>query len=274
VLVLTAALAEARLRGAPLHVRHCRELIEPSVFDGLSTMSWAALEAIDRSADVLAVSRQTLATLDESWPVTLDRPIGRPENLLVEAGELASLVVVGTGAKSRLEEIVLGTTALNVAAHATCPVLVVPPEVDPDGAGDIVVGIDGSRHSQAAAAVAAEEARLRQARLVVVTTWSVEVVDGYVVTEPGSPEWQQVETRIGTMQEHVLAEVDTAGLAVEPRVVKGGIRSSLAKASAGAAMVVVGNRGRGGFRSKALGSVTMDLLKRATCPVLVVHAER
>ena len=64
----------------------------------------------------------------------------------------------------------------------------------------------------------------------------------------------------------------TGGVDVRPRSVKGGIRSTLAAVSTDAAMVVVGNRGRGGFRSKALGSVTMDLLKRAQCPVLVVHA--
>ena len=41
--------------------------------------------------------------------------------------------------------------------------------------------------------------------------------------------------------------------------------------SSGASVVVVGNRGRGGFKSKALGSVTMDLLRRSTSPVLVVR---
>lgn len=273
VLVLTAALAEAKLRGAPLHVRHCRELIQP-MFDPVAVINWSALEQLDRSADILNTARETLAVLDEAWPVTLDRPFGRPENLLVEAAETAALVVVGTGHKSRLQELVLGTVALNVAAHATCPVLVVPPGADPDGAGEIVVGVDGSDRSRAAAVVAAEEARLRNARLAVVTTWSLEVIDGYVVTEPDSPEWQQVEDRIRGMQERLLADVDTEGLVVESRVLKGGIRSSLAEASADAAMVVVGNRGRGGFRSKALGSVTMDLMKRSRCPVLVVHAPR
>lgn len=270
-LVITAALAEAKLRGAPLHVRHCREAIQP-MFDGVGAVDWPVLEELDRSAEVLHAARETVAVLDEAWPVTVDRPFGRAENLLVEAAESAALVVVGTANKSRLEELFLGTVALNVAAHATCPVLVVPPGSEPDGAGEIVVGIDGSEHSRAAAAVAAEEARLRDTRLAVVTTWHLEVVDGYVVTEPDSPEWQQVEERLRAMQERILDDLDTDDLEVEGRVIKGGIRSSLAEASADAAMVVVGNRGRGGFRSKALGSVTMDLLKRSRCPVLVVHA--
>lgn len=269
--VLTAALAEAKLRGAPLHVRHCREVIQP-VLGGIGAVSWPVLEELDRSAEVLNAARETIAVLDKAWPVTVDRPFGRAENLLVEAAETATLVVVGTANKGRIEELVLGTVALNVAAHATCPVLVVPPGSEPDGAGEIVVGVDGSEHSRAAVAVAAEEARLRDTRLAIVTTWNLEVVDGYVVTEPDSPEWQQVEDRIRVMQERILDDVDTGGLEVEGRVIKGGIRSSLAEASADAAVVVVGNRGRGGFRSKALGSVTMDLLKRSRCPVLVVHA--
>lgn len=274
VLVLTAALAEAKLRKAPLHVRHCYELVGPSLADGFAMINWAALADADIAEKVLVVARETLSTLDPEWPVTFDHPPGRPENLLVEASEQATLVVVGTGRKSRLEEMLLGTVALSVAAHAACPVLVVPPGADPDGSGDIVVGVDGSRHSRHAVAVAIEEARMREARVDVLTTWNLEVVDGYVVTEPDSPEWRQVEERIQTMQESILADLDTQGVEVSLRSVKGGTRATLADASAGAAMVVVGNRGRGGFRSKALGSVTMDLLKRSTAPVLVVHGEQ
>ena len=269
--VLTAAVAEAVSRQAPLHIRHCRELLDPSVTFAAQAPVFVD-DTVDASGPILAVSVETVRTLDDSLEVTADRPPGRAENLLVDASEDAALVVVGTGRKSRLDELLLGAVALNVAAHAHCPVLVVPPGVDPDGSGDVVVGVDGSDHSRAALARAVEAARARGSRLVVVTTWNLEMADGYVITEPGSPEWRRVEERIRSMQESMVAAVDTDGVEVELRCVKGGIRSTLATQSSGAALLVVGNRGRGGFRSKALGSVTMDVLKRAECPILVVHS--
>lgn len=270
LLVLTAAAAEAKRRAVPLHVSHAREMVEQTVAFALAG-AWPDDAADDGSADVLAVARETLAELDSGLAVTFQRPPGRPENVLVAASQQAPLVVVGTGRKSRLEEFVLGAVALNVASHACCPVLVVPPGSDPDGPGDVVVGVDGSSQSRAALAAAVELARGRSARLVVATTWNVEVINGYVVTEPDSPEWQQVEERIGDMQRGLLAQVDHEGVDVELRCVKGGPRSTLAELSRGASVVVVGNRGRGGFKSKALGSVTMDLLRRSTSPVLVVR---
>lgn len=265
--VLTAGVAEAVRRGAPLHVRHCREALDP----GLTFAAGVVLDTDDASERVIEVSLATVAALDDSVSVTADRPAGRPDNLLVAAGEDAAAVVIGSGSRSRLEELMLGSVALNVAAHADCPVLLVPPSSDPDGAGHVVVGVDGSDHSRAALAAAVDAARGRGARLEVITTWQVEVVGGYVVTEPDSDEWRRVEERILQMQEGLLEGLDTGGVEVELRSVKGGIRTTLAEESTDAALVVVGNRGRGGFRGKLLGSVTMDLMRRASCPVLVVH---
>jgi nucleotide-binding universal stress UspA family protein len=45
----------------------------------------------------------------------------------------------------------------------------------------------------------------------------------------------------------------------------------LVKMSEGAAMVVVGSRGRGPIRSKLLGSVSVRLVRKALCPVVVVR---
>ena len=45
----------------------------------------------------------------------------------------------------------------------------------------------------------------------------------------------------------------------------------LVRRSEGAAMVVVGSRGRGPIRSKLLGSVSVRLVRQAHCPVVVVR---
>lgn len=269
--VLTAAVATAVRRDDPLHVVHCREALDPGLSIGEST---PALDADDGSRAVVDAALAAVSALDDSVPVTASRPPGRAENILGAVAREAVVLVVGAGSRTTLRERMLGSVALNVAAHAECPVLLVPATADPDASGHVVVGVDGSNHSRAALVAALDAARVRGTRLEVVTTWQVEVIGGYVVTEPGSEGWRQVEDRIRRMQEGLLEGLDSSGVEVVLRSVKGGVRHSLVEQSADASLVVVGGRGRGGFVGKLLGSVTRDLLAASACPVLVVHASR
>jgi len=60
-------------------------------------------------------------------------------------------------------------------------------------------------------------------------------------------------------------------VAVQQRLIQGRPAHEIADASRGAELVVVGSRGRGGFVSLLLGSVSHGVLHRAHCPVMVVR---
>ena len=60
-------------------------------------------------------------------------------------------------------------------------------------------------------------------------------------------------------------------LACEGKAVEGQPAAVLLEEAAGASLVVVGNRGLGGFASPLLGSVSQQVVHDASCPVVVVR---
>ena len=68
-------------------------------------------------------------------------------------------------------------------------------------------------------------------------------------------------------------ESEYPGLSVRLELVEGDPADELVTLAHEAALLVVGTRGLGAFRGMLLGSVSSDVLRAATCPVLVVHDE-
>lgn len=203
---------------------------------------------------------------------------GSPVRALLEHQDEASILVVGTGRKGALEEFVLGTTSIGVAAHATIPVVVVNPEVDVDALthGRVGVAVDGSDDSVVAARAAVEYADKVGKRLVALTTWYLEVVDGYVVTEPDSPEWRAIEAERRQMLQDALAPAleKHPDVQVEQLVRRGPVVGTIVDVARELDLVVMGSRGMGGLRGRLLGSVSQRVMRTAPCPVAVITARR
>ncbi|MER7729992.1 universal stress protein [Streptomyces erythrochromogenes] len=136
----------------------------------------------------------------------------------------------------------------------------------------IVVGLDGSPSSQTALRWATRYAGLVGGRVDAVTAWEV----------PGEASWSapavDAEFDEEEAQRLLVEEVRTVlgedgASQVHERLVHGHPADVLVDAAAGADMLVVGSRGRGGFRRALLGSVSQQVALHAPCPVTIVRPE-
>lgn len=136
----------------------------------------------------------------------------------------------------------------------------------------IVVGVDGSPASVQALRWAARQAELTGAQLHAVITWHLPNTSGWE-TALDSVDWSghTRETLDKTLEEALGPD---AARGVHRHVVEGHPARALVKQAADAELLVVGNRGHGGFAGMLIGSVGLHVLAHAPCPVLVVHGDR
>lgn len=272
--VIDWAAAEARAVSAPLHLVHAVDLGTPlSAYGELLTSPDIVDRVEQESVRVVTEAQERAVAANPDLAVTTALPTGAPAGGLLNAADDAALLVLGSARKTKAERIVLGTTSLSVVAHSPCPVILVPDDAEIVGDGRVVVGIDGSDNSRLAFVHALEAAALRGRTVTTVTSWNVEVENGVVVTEPGSPEWEAVDQRYRGMAERTIAADRQAhpDIEVTVEVHHGRAADVLVEVAQGADLLVVGSRGRGGFRGMLLGSVSQRVLGRATCPVAVLH---
>lgn len=195
--------------------------------------------------------------------------------VLAQASKKALLVVVGArGANAPAKVRALGGTADAVVAHAHGPVAVITDHGSPTPDGPVVVGVDDSPESDAALALAADEAAARGVPLRAIHAWDVApwMMGPMGVTAMQSlPPVSRLKERIEEIVAPVVA--DHPGLEYTVEVVEARPSAALAEASVGASELVVGSRGLGGFTGLLLGSTSKEVLRDADCPVIVTRAK-
>jgi nucleotide-binding universal stress UspA family protein len=136
----------------------------------------------------------------------------------------------------------------------------------------ILVGVDGSRGSRKALTWAAAEAAEHGADLVVLHVWERKIMppagNPSVPTGEVPDEGPDATELIQVIKEELG---DDPPVVAQPVVKQGRAAEILIEQSAGADLLVVGTRGRGGFAGLVLGSVSQHVAAYAQCPVTVVR---
>ncbi|MFF4537187.1 universal stress protein [Streptomyces aureus] len=139
--------------------------------------------------------------------------------------------------------------------------------------GRVVVGVDGSASSYEALRWALRYAGLVGGAVDAVAVWELPGLYGW--SGPAvDMDFDEEESRRRMRAEMAEALGPEAADAVRTRVVHGNAADVLLRAAEGAEILVVGSRGRGGFASALLGSVSQHLAQHATCPVVIVRTEK
>jgi nucleotide-binding universal stress UspA family protein len=189
---------------------------------------------------------------------------------LIDASKDASMIVAGSQGLGALGRLLLGSVTTALTHHAHCPVAVIHSDgsVARDSSAPVLLGIDGSPASEAATALAFDEASRRGVGLVALHAWS----DVGVFPMLGM-DWRESELK----GQEILAE-RLAGwqerypdVHVERSIFCDKPSRWLREQSERAQLVIVGSHGRGGFPGMLLGSVSSAVAQSATVPVIVVR---
>ncbi|MCX4718254.1 universal stress protein [Streptomyces virginiae] len=270
-----AAAREARWRGADLRVVHA--FIWPAMHVPLGPSPLGPPEGGLRNMAerLLAEAEERARTVAPEVDVSRAVVTGEPLTVLEAQSRAAELVVVGSRGMGGFVGLMVGSTAVHLAAHGRCPVLVVREQGE--DTGPIVVGVDGSSAASGAVDFAFAEAALRGVDIVALhawTTWNTPMPPPQDEAMPYANEPQALKARQEALMSQVLAghQERYPGVRVKREVVQGATRETLIEASRTAQLLVVGARGRGGFAGLLLGSVSQALLHHAHCPVAVVRS--
>lgn len=152
----------------------------------------------------------------------------------------------------------------------------------------VAVGVDGSTGAKHALRWALDEARLRKAPLRAVHAWMFGYSGGSIADYPywgGSImtpadhfgiDLRDLHRAAEELLERELADAgaDTDEIEIDRQVIQSPATEALIGAVTTDDLLVVGSRGHGGFANLLLGSVSLQCVHYAPCPVVVVHTPK
>lgn len=261
------AAAEAMLRGGTLRVVHAVHGITGAERELVS--EGADQRILAAAATVLEDARARLAVAHPGLRIETVLARDHPAEALLGAAEDADLLVVGTRGRGGFAGLLLGSVSLKVAAHATCPVVVVRGHAEPKAAdGGIVVGVR-DEHDEEAVRFALAEAEVLQAPVRLIHAWTPLVDAGLMIPKASEVDAERkVHERVLNHAARPIAEYPQVHADTELAV--GAPAAVLVEASAGARLLVLPRHPPARRLGLRLGAVVHAVLHHARCPVAVV----
>lgn len=266
------ALDDARRTGAAIELVHACDW--PALMPAAPMVPATSIrpdgQALQAVRDMMDEAVAEAGRTHPGVTVTPVTPQGPAALTLIDRAQRAILLVVGGRSHTMAAELLLGSVASAVAAHAPCPVVVVRDGDAVTETGPVVVGLDESPCAETTAAFAFEQAAARGVGLRAVRAW-IPPPDPWIGPqvadrdEINAAERSALATQLAPWQEKFPAVPVTAD------VIVGHPRAVLTRAARDAGLLVVGTRGRGGLRRMLLGSVSRHVLQHSPCSVAVVR---
>jgi nucleotide-binding universal stress UspA family protein len=270
------AVAEAVMHDEELTIVHVSPLIGGWSGVGLSgsplaeeTVEWQQQGAQRLIEDALQTARDCAGAA--SLRISTEMPSASVVPTLIDLTKQARMIVVGSSGQGALSRALLGSVSTALIHHSHCPVAVLHAEVSPEQRdGPIVVGVDLSPASEAATALAFEEASARHAELVALHACS----DDEWVEHAPIP-WSAISANLEETLAQSLAgwQERYPDVVVRRKIVRVDPARHLLEESESAQLVVLGSHGRGGFAGMLLGSVSSAVVHGITTPVMVARLD-
>lgn len=250
-----------------------------------SVNSGAPVSAVAMTAPILVGIDGTAASWDAmSWAqddLAARRLMTDDVLIAVRAGSLAEQLISGSTPDST---VVLAAThrdfalVTRVAAHATGVVVAVRPTTPPVDvtagpfAGHVVVGVGDGAPAQAAIAFAFVYADRHHKPIAAVHAGAVEPAGVWVDDSRTDVHLTAYPFDLDLLEAAVNDAHDAhPDVPVRRFVLRDAAEQALVAASAGAVLLVVGDRGRNPLTRRLLGSVSRHVVRHARCSVAVVH---
>lgn len=267
--------------GSTVHLVSAYQVPTPWTAELGAGMAWIDDAESEMKASLLEQLRSHAAPIESAGAATVPHVVcGRPATAILDVASSVEpdLIVTGSHGRGALASVLLGSVAIEVAAHATAPVLVARSA----RVHRLLVATDGSR---SAAAIPATLERWGAFRGLPADVVAVSISDSptfelivglYTLgNDRLAAKRRALREQYRVDAERMAASLEAIGMPATPHLRTGDPAHEIVAAAAeyGADLVVTGTRGLGGIDRLMLGSVARSVLTHAPCSVLVVRGQ-